>query len=83
MKKDNKIYVFAAWRRLWGDLIRAFQHLKGYYKESGGSLFSRRHMEKTSGNEYKLLKEKFHLYMQIIFYSENSHSLEQTPQETR
>lgn len=38
-------------------------------------------MEKASDNEYKLLKERFHLYIKNIFYAENSHSLEQLPKE--
>ena len=28
-------------RRLWGDLIVAFQYLKGAYKQEGGWLFTR------------------------------------------
>jgi len=34
-----------AWREL-----TAFQYLKGSYKEDGGFLFTRSHMEKTRGN---------------------------------
>ncbi|KAK4827739.1 hypothetical protein QYF61_021200 [Mycteria americana] len=33
-------------RGLKGDLIPVFQYLKGGYKEEGGSLFTRSHMEK-------------------------------------
>ena len=28
-------------RRLWGDLIAAFQYLKGAYKQEGSQLFTR------------------------------------------
>ncbi|GAB0181347.1 hypothetical protein GRJ2_000600000 [Grus japonensis] len=37
-------------RRLRGDLITVFQSLKGSYKEDGGSLFTRSHLEKAWGN---------------------------------
>ncbi|KAM9591203.1 uncharacterized protein ACIBXB_006092 [Morphnus guianensis] len=46
-------------RRLRGHLITMFQYLKGGYKEDGGSLFTRNHMEKMRGNGYKLLLERF------------------------
>ena len=43
-------------RRLWGDLIVAFQYLKGVYKQEGdwqvGSV-------RTRGNGFKLKEEKF------------------------
>ena len=45
-------------RRLRGGLITVFQYLKGGYKEDGGSLFTRSHMEKTRGNGYKLHQER-------------------------
>ena len=38
-------------RRLGGDLITVFQYLKGGYKDHGGSLITRNHMEKTRGND--------------------------------
>jgi len=28
-------------RRLWGDLLAAFQYLKGTYRKDGGGLFTR------------------------------------------
>ncbi|KAK4818612.1 hypothetical protein QYF61_016583 [Mycteria americana] len=46
-------------RRLRGDLITMFQYLKGGYKEDGDSLFTRSHLEKTRGNECKLLLGRF------------------------
>ncbi|PKU47445.1 hypothetical protein llap_2268 [Limosa lapponica baueri] len=42
-------------RRLRADLITMFQYLKGGYREDGGSLFTRSHMEKRRANGYKLL----------------------------
>jgi len=37
-------------RRFWGDLIVAFQYLKGAYKQVGKQLFMRMDSERTRGN---------------------------------
>ena len=44
-------------RRLWGDLIVAFQYLKGVYKQEGKWLFTRVDSDRTSGNGFKLRRE--------------------------
>ena len=41
-------------RRLWGDLIAAFQYLKGAYKQEGSQLFERVDNSRTRGNGFKL-----------------------------
>jgi len=41
-------------RRLWSDLIAAFQYLKGAYKQEGSQLFSRVDSDRTKGNSFKL-----------------------------
>ena len=41
-------------RRLWGDLIAAFQYLKGAYKQEGSQLFERGDNSRTRGNGFKL-----------------------------
>ncbi|KAK4822223.1 hypothetical protein QYF61_011864 [Mycteria americana] len=38
-------------RRLWGELIAAFQYLKGAYKKNGDKLFSRACCDETRGGE--------------------------------
>lgn len=38
-------------RRLEGDLITVVSYLKGGYKEDGGSVITRSHMEQTRGND--------------------------------
>ena len=41
-------------RRFWGDLIVAFQYLKGAYKQEGEWLFTRVDSDRTRGNGFKL-----------------------------
>ena len=41
-------------RRLRGDLIAAFQYLKGAYKQEGSQLFERGDNNRTRGNGFKL-----------------------------
>ncbi|PKU39248.1 hypothetical protein llap_10449 [Limosa lapponica baueri] len=38
--------------RLWGDLIAAFQYLKGAYKKAGERLFVRTCSDRTRGNGF-------------------------------
>ena len=44
-------------RRLRGDLIVAFQYLKGAYEQEGEQLFTRMDSDKTRGNGFKLRRE--------------------------
>ncbi|KAK4810250.1 hypothetical protein QYF61_013065 [Mycteria americana] len=46
-------------RRLWGDLIAAFQYLKGVYKKAGEGLFTRACSDRTRGNGFKLKEGRF------------------------
>ncbi|KFZ46353.1 hypothetical protein N321_01309, partial [Antrostomus carolinensis] len=48
-------------RRLHGDLIAAFQYLKGAYKKAGEGLFLRAVNNKTRGNGFKLKEGRFRL----------------------
>jgi len=41
-------------RRLWGDLIAAFQYLKGAYRRDGEGLLTRVCSDRTRGNGCKL-----------------------------
>ena len=41
-------------RRLRGDLVVAFQYLKGAYKQEGERLFTRVDSDRTRGNSFKL-----------------------------
>jgi len=47
--------LFSLWkRRLWGDLIVAFQFLKGAYKKFGDRLFSRACRDRAKSTGFKL-----------------------------
>ena len=48
-------------RRLQGDLIVAFQYLKGAYKEDGDKLFSRASCNRTRSNGFELKEGRFRL----------------------
>jgi len=45
-------------RRLWGDLVVAFQDLKGAYKKAGEGLFTRAWSDRTRGNGSKLKEDR-------------------------
>ncbi|GAB0186034.1 mitochondrial enolase superfamily member 1 [Grus japonensis] len=46
-------------RRLQGDLIAAFQYLKGAYRKAGEGLFIRECSDRTRGNGFKLKEGRF------------------------
>jgi len=56
-------------RRLRGNLMTMFQHLKGGYKQDRCSLFTRSRMEKTKSNRYKLLLGRFLWDMRGKFFT--------------
>jgi len=55
-------------KRLWGDLIVAFQSLKGGYKEEGDRLSSRVCGDRRRGNGFKQKEGRFRLDIRKNFF---------------
>ena len=56
-------------RRLWSDLIAAFQYLKGAYKQEGSQLFTRVDNSRTKGNGFELKEGRFRLDIREKFFT--------------
>ncbi|GAB0186321.1 hypothetical protein GRJ2_001097400 [Grus japonensis] len=56
-------------RRLWGDIIAAFQYLKGASKKAGEGLFIRECSDRTRGDGFKLKEGRFRLDIRKKFFT--------------
>ena len=63
-------------RRLRGDLIAAFQYLKGAYKQEGRQLFERGDKSRTRANGFKLKEGRFRLDVRGKFFTMSGEVLE-------
>lgn len=67
-------------RRLQGDLIPAFQYLRGGYQEDRGRLFPAVYSERTRDKGHKLKEEVQTGYMENLFHPEDSQARLQVAQ---
>jgi len=56
-------------RRLWGDLIEAFQYLKGSCRKEGENLFSKACCDRTRSNGFKLREGRLRLDTRKKFFT--------------
>jgi len=56
-------------RRLWGDLIAAFQYSTGAYKKDGDKHFSRACCNRARGNVFRLKEGRFRLDIRKRFFT--------------
>ena len=56
-------------RKLWSDLIAAFQYLKGAYRQEGNQLFERIDNCRTRENGWKLREGRFRLDVRGKFFT--------------
>jgi len=56
-------------KRLQGDVIAAFQYLKGAYRKDGENLFSKACCDRTRSNGFKLREGRFRLYIRKKFFT--------------
>ena len=57
-------------RRLWGDLIVAFQYLRGAHKQGGEWLFMRVDSDRTRRNGFKLRQGRFRVPIRRKFFTQ-------------
>jgi len=56
-------------RRLWGDLLAAFQYLNGAYRKDGENLISRACCDKMRSNGFKLREGRFIIDIRKKFFT--------------
>ncbi|PKU47008.1 hypothetical protein llap_2722 [Limosa lapponica baueri] len=56
-------------RRVWRDLIAAFQYLTGAHRRGGEGLFIRECSDRTRGNGFKLKERRFRLDVRKKFFT--------------
>ena len=69
-------------RRLRGDLLAAFQYLKGVHKHEGNQPFTQVDSDRTKENGFKLKEGRFRLDVRGKFFAESGEVLEQAAQRS-
>jgi len=67
-------------RRLQGDLISAFQYLKGAYRKDGDNIFSKACCDRTRSSGFKPRDDRFRLDIRKNFLQLQCEALEQVAQ---
>ena len=57
-------------RRLWGDVIAAFQYLNGAYKKDVEGFFTQTVNDRRRGNSFKLKERRFRLDVRRKFFTQ-------------
>ena len=64
----NELGLFSPGKKsLWGNLLVAFQYLKGVYKHEGNQLFAWGDSDRKRGNGFKLKEGRFRLDVEASF----------------
>ncbi|KAK4806756.1 hypothetical protein QYF61_005552 [Mycteria americana] len=66
--KNSKSFYSLEKRSLWGDLIAAYQYIKGAYKKDGERLFTRACSDRARGKGFKLKDSRFRLDIRKTFF---------------
>ena len=77
--KELDFFNLEKWRP-WGDLITAFQYLKGDYIQKGSELFTQVESDRTSGNGFKLKERRLRIDVGEVFHWDGGEVMEQVAQ---